>query len=260
MKRDTKMRLSAVWQGRSETDASREARLRAFLHHSRTPGRHWYGIVEGDKTADLTADPAEVPRFLAESLRESQEGEYAYAPGMGSMAELFAFERPDEQDVDAPAMLITWGQDNHNSAEINSNSDGPVDPRFITYDVVRANVLAMAAAFEPEWCEAHPLKLNLYHDYEVYNRPAIGLCWMVWLCPAYAKLVEIPSNYTHVIKERFADGSLFLATGTKAFDCDSATHIDCARDIQRRIDPLNYNVPFDGDWGRNDRVPPFPKV
>ena len=185
MPNDTYMRLSAMWQGRSETDASRETRLRTFLRYSRTPGRRWYGNTGGGSTVDLTSDPDQVPRFLAEAMKESQQGEYAYAPGMGSMAELFAFERNDELDVDAPSMLVDWGTDGHNHAEIVSNSDGPVDPRFITYDIVRSNILAMAAAFEPESCEAHSIKLVFYHDYRVYNRPAIGLCWMVWLCPFF---------------------------------------------------------------------------
>ena len=260
MLNDPYMRLSALWQARKESEASKEARLRAFLRYSRTPGRRWYGDIGGDEIADLTSGTDRVPRFLAEWLRESQTGEYAFAPGMGSMAQLFAFERSDEVDVDAPSMLVNWGTDGRNYADINSNNDGPVDPRFITYDVLRANVLAMAAAFEPEWCKASPVKLSLYHDYKVYNRPAIGLCWMVWLCPGYARLVDIPSNYTHVTKERYADGSLFLSTGTDAFDCDNAIHVDCARDIQRQIDPLNYTVSLNGLWGRNDRVPPFPKV
>lgn len=257
---DPYVKLSAVWQGRKESSDSMVSRMRTFLHYSRTPGRAWCGHTGSDTFVDLKSDPAQVPLFIEASLADSQQGEYALVPGVGCWTELFARERSDKASAHGPTMCVSWGFDRHNHVQIDSYGGKAPDPDFVSYDLVRVNLLAMAAAFEPEWCEAHPGELVNYTDYEVYNRPAIGLCWMVWLCPAYAELIEPPPDYTHIIKERYADGSGFMATGRDVFDCDNPFHLNQARIIHRQIDPLNYTVPFDGQSGRSNRVLSFPKV
>ena len=125
---------------------------------------------------------------------------------------------------------------------------------------MRANVLAIATAFAPDWCEAGPTDLFRFLDLEPYVRPPITLAWMVWLSPAYAQRVEPPDPSSQNIVEPLSDGSLFMATDTETFDLNQYRHLEKARAIHRQIDPLNYTVPFNGRCGRSDRVPPFPKV
>ena len=162
--------------------------------------------------------------------------------------------RPDDPYID-------WsiGRPGQNYFELFTDNRGTTDPRFVTYDVTKANVLAAARAFEPDWCQAGPSDLIWYLDLEPYVRPPMGLAWMIWFSPALAALVE-PPVYSNTIVERFTDGSLFMATSTETFDCRNRLHLDQARTIHRQIDPLNYTVPFNGRCGRSDRVPPFPKL
>ena len=164
------------------------------------------------------------------------------------------------QRADDPYCEWRIGGPYQNHIDVYTDREGSTDPRFVTYDVMRTNVLAIATAFAPEWCEAGPSELFRYLDLEPYVRPPITLAWMVWLGPAYARLVEPPPRSAQIITEWLSDGGLFMATGTNTFDINSSPDLAKARSIHRQIDPLNYTVPFNGKCGRSDRVPPFPKV
>lgn len=121
---------------------------------------------------------------------------------------------------------------------------------------MRANLMAMAFAFQPEWCTVAPYRLDAYLDSAVYNRPFIGLAWMTWLEASLAKQIEPPPRYWNAILEQYSDGSLFVATGKDTFSCDVEVHLHCARAIHRQIDHLNFSVPFRGKCGRNPNLAP----
>ena len=167
---------------------------------------------------------------------------------------------PADRIISACANL-TAGSSRQNSFELFTDNDlcGSTDPRLVSYDAMKIHLLAAARSFEPVWCQAGPIELMNYFDFRVYNRPPMGLAWMIWFNPALAALIT-PPRYSNTIVERFEDGSLFLATSKETFDVRNTRHLEEARQIHRQIDPLNYTVPFEGLSGRSDRVPPFPKL
>lgn len=260
-----------MWQGRAETAASLAARLRAFFTLGQSPpGRSWHCIVPPDyevaedddsyvtEYCDLEANPAALDRHAESTVKRSVDR--GNMPGSGYHTYLSAM-RPDQIPRDDDPLIHYWmGDSTYNYISMDTDLRGVTDPLFVTYDVMRINVLAAAAAFSPEWCHVGPSRLSDYLDDEVYNRPCIPLAWMLWLCPAYAALVTPPSSSRQVIVEPMTDGSLFMATGRKTFDLNDPTDISRARAIHRQVDHINYTVPFNGLSGRSDRVPPFPKL
>ena len=248
-----------MWPGRPESAASFAERLRAFLALSQAPAaRSWHCVVPPDGYCDLQADPGLIKRHIEVKMREAEER--GHLPGTGFLDHLSAMCEDDVPRADDPYISLRAGDPHKNYFQIYTDNQGTTDPRFVTYDVMRTNVLSVAAAFEPDWCQAGPLSLIPYLDCEPYVRPPITLAWMVWLSPAYAKVATPPPRYRGTITEWLTDGSLFMATSTNTFDVSKIDDLRMARSIHRQIDPLNYTLPFNGKCGRSDRVPPFPKV
>lgn len=260
-----------MWQGRAETAASLAARLRAFFTLGQSPpGRSWHCIVPPDyevaedddsyvtEYCDLEANPGALDAHVMAAQKASlKNGQISEMPCNSYFSAMCPDQIPRDDD---PLMNYWMGDSTYNYVGMDTDLRGVTDPRFVTYDVMRTNVLAAAAAFSPEWCGVAPSRLSDYLDDEVYNRPCIRLAWMLWLCPAYAALVTPPSSGSKLIVEPMTDGSLFMATGRKTFDLNDPTDIARARAIHRQVDHINYTVPFNGLSGRSDRVPPFPKL
>ncbi len=252
-------KLFALWPERQEEVGSIAARLRAFLTLSQAPpGRSWHCLVAPDGYCDLQANPGYIERHVELQMQEAEER--GSVPGAGFLDYLSAMCRDDKPRADDPYISWRAGDPYQNHFRMLTDNQGTTDPRFVTYDVMRTNVLAGATAFQPDWCQAGPVDLSRYLDREPYVRPPIGLAWMVWLSPAYAKLMKPPPRYRGTITEHLSDGSLFMAATRETFDVAKLEHLELARSIHRQIDPLNYTVPFNGKCGRSDRVPPFPNV
>ena len=252
--------IRAMWQGRQESAPAIAERLRAFLTLSQAPpDRSWHYILP-NHCCDLQANPGQIDQYVDQQIMEEREGEWASLPGNGCRGVLSALCDDRVPRADDPHFEWRIGGLRQNHVDLYTDNEGSTDPRFVAYDVMRTNVLAVATAFSPDWCKAGPTELFRFLDLEPYVRPPITLAWMVWLSPAYARLVEPPHISWQTIVEPFNDGGLFMATGTNTFDVNHSLDLAKARSIHRQIDPLNYTVPFNGKWGRSDRVPPFPKV
>ena len=275
MVKTPRITMSAKWQGRAEPLDAMAARLRAFLTLSRSPpGRSWHCIIpprpetpeEADRFTrycDLGANPAYVDDHVGHALAASIA---SGGNGTDSSEDLFAMRPGEMLSRDNPHASWHTAHSGVNFFNMHSaclrrpdeERGGETDPRFVSYDTMRHNVLSAAAAFSPEWCDVDHYELSRYLDEEVYNRFSIPLCWMLWLSPAYAKLVKLPPIRHHLIVEPMTDGSLFMATGEHI--CDPANDEDLrkARALHRQIDHLNYVVPFNDNKGRSNRVPPLP--
>ena len=253
--------IGAFWQGRPETPARIANRIRLFIAYSKValpPDTQWYYWLE-DCLFDIEQEPQKLEPCVKERICRDDDDEPI--PELGHNINLTSFRgNPADRNLSA-VIKLTVGSQTQNSFSLSTDSQyaDKTDPRLVTYSAMRTTMLAVAASFEPEWCEARPSRLADYYDYRVYNRPPMGLAWMFWFNPTLAPLIK-PPRYSYPIVEPYQDGSLFLATSTETFDCNRLTHIEQARAIHREIDPLNYTLPFDGRCGRSDRVPPFPKV
>ena len=117
-------------------------------------------------------------------------------------------------------------------------------------------LIAIARAFEPDWCQAGPDSLVDIFDMTPYKRPPMSLAWMIRLGAPLAALVTPPPP--PIIVERYADGSLFMAGTRDTFVTANPDHLAAARAIFAAIDPLNFTVPFNGVSSRSDRAPPPP--
>ena len=158
---------------------------------------------------DLEADPAGVDRHAESTVKRSVDR--GNVPGTGYHTYLSAM-CPDQVPRDDDPLIHYWmGASTYNYFNMDTDLRGQTDPRFVTYEVMRTNVLA-AAAFSPEWCNVGPSRLFDHVDKAVYNRIHIPLAWTLWLCPAYAALVTLPGN-EGLIVEPMTAGSLFMATG-----------------------------------------------
>jgi hypothetical protein len=255
------MRIFAKWPGRKEPATSIAARLHAFLTLSKPPpDRAWHGSIPPDGFRDLQANPSQISRYVNECQADAERGEWASLPGHGCGGTLGAMSDDHVPRADDPVLFWQVGTPWTNHVQLDTDWQGKTDPRFVTYDVMRTNVLAIGTAFAADWCQTGPIDLHRYLDEEPYVRPPITLAWMVWLSPAYARVVTPPPRYEGTITEHLSDGSLFMATSTRTFDVSNLEDLRMARAIHRQIDPLNYTLPFNGQCGRSDRVPPFPKV
>ena len=254
--------VRALWQDRVESATQLASRFRAYLALSKgvlPSDTRWFGWVPPDALFDIENEPEKLTPLIANGLAQHDDG--SSWPELGYSCVIPTLRgNPDDRVVSATVRLSA-GSIGQNEFKFFSDHDlhASTDPRLVNYEAMRTNLLAIARAFEPEWCEASPLKLGDYFDIGVYNRPPMGLAWMIWFSPPLAALVE-PPVYTNTIIERFTDGSLFMATSEEVFDCANTTHLEQARAIHRQIDPLNYTVPFCGTSGRSDRVPPFPQL
>ena len=274
----SRIRLSAVWPGRPEPLASIKARFRSFLSLSQSPpGRSWHCIIQPrpeteEEAEDISRyhDVGADPEYIGEYVEGAQEAAVAWGAraGVGFDEDLFAMVPGQKPSIDDPHICWWVGTPGRNYFQMDSagtqaadlGPDGVSDPHFTAYGVVRHNMLATAAAFAPDWCEAGPVELQRYLDTEVYHRAPIALAWMVWLCPDYAKLVTLPPRYHGLVVEPMNDGSLFMATGKGGFDICNDDCLRKARALHRQIDHLNYVVPFNGHRGRSPRVPPLPEM
>ena len=253
-------RIRSLWQERQETSAALAARFRRYLSLSRgvlPDDMRWYGALEDFTWCNVQDDQSLLDRCIEAGIARDE--------GIPSPREGFNVyfktqpDNPDETITNAHIALNAGKTSQNNFRFLTDTGHGDrTDPRLVSYEQMRTNMLAIAHSFQPDWCEVGPCRLDKYFDTEVYNRPPMGLAWMIYFSPAVAALVE-PPYYATTIVERYDDGSLVLATSTETFDCDNYKHLDAARAIHRQIDMLNYTVPFNGRSGRSDRVPPFPK-
>ncbi len=258
--------IDAHWQRRCETPERLASRFRRYLELARPAipaDLGWY-LFEGKSDSDSLA------RTSGQALREAiarganvdDDGithhylGYKLSAYLGRSNPHSNTEKGSLIDMAAGAS----GFQNHFIFYTDLTLTDQTDPRLITFDVMKAHMMAIVWAFQPEWCHAGPGRLHDYLDRDVYVRPPMGLGWMTWIEGSLAKQIEVPRRNWNLELEAYSDGSLFMATGKETFSIENPTHLRQARAIHRQIDHLNYTSPFEGMSGRSDRVPPFPKV
>ena len=254
--------ISGIWQTRGETAAEVVARVRryfALVRPSLPPDLRWW--MATDETHTSTFDPERDQAQLGDAIVLNKDRkDQKPAPYMGFPTYIFlASEDPCGKPARMAQLRLYAGASGfqgYYNFETDFYSAGKADPRLITYDALRANMMALIWAFQPEYSHVGPYRLNDYLDSEVYNRPYISLAWMIWLENSLAKQVDPPPRFWNTIVEPYSDGSLFMATGKEPFSCDIELHLRCARAIHRQIDFLNFVVPFEDKCGRNPSLRP----
>ncbi len=252
-------RVRSMWQARVETPAAIANRFRTFLALSRPAlprDRRWHTQEEpgGPVDIDLTRDPAGIDRLLAKVHDRDSDGHVWV--GSGSFALVFAPLDGKEFGRGDPYFDCRAGSASQNHCAFKTDHFTAPDPRLLSYDGNKTMLLAIARAFEPDWCEAGPDSLVDIFDMTPYKRPPMSLAWMTWLGAPLAALVTPPPP--PIIVERHPDGSLFMAATRDTFVTANPDHLAAARAIFATVDPLNFTVPFNGVSGRSDRAPPRP--
>ncbi len=259
--------IYGLWQRRPENPTEIVGRVRQYFALMRPclpPDLRWWAYKDehGTLSFDAETDTARLMTILAESADPNDDG--PPSPHMGYRVTLYlASEDPSTKPARGAQLRLHAGASGFQNSVVfdtDVHFDHRADPRLTTYDALKANLMAAAWAFRPEWCKAAPGRLADFLDAEVYNRPFISLAWMIWLEASLATQIELPPRTCNLIVEPYSDGSLFMATGEEAFSCDNDGDLRGARSIHRQLDHLNFTVPFEGQCGRNPRVPPLPKL
>ena len=265
MSRADSFSIGAIWQRRGETAAQIFKRTLTFIDLASPalpPDLKWYISEDLLETAFVVQDDPDRLLRLAEAGIYKDEIDET-APSFGWHFKMFLCpESPVINRGRCASLKVSAGANAfHNTAIFFANHvDGLPDPRLLTFDVMKANMMAIVWAFRPEWCTASPSILDDYLDGEVYARPYIGLAWMTWLEAALFKQMQLPPRHWNLILEAYSDGSVFMATSKRTFSVEDRRDLPQARAIHRQLDHLNYIVPFEGMSGRSTRVPPFPKI
>ena len=249
--------VHSMWQARVETPAAIASRFKTFLALSRLalpPDRRWYGQARTGAPVDidLTRDPDRIEGIVAEEYDRDADGHLRADYGCFTL--VFAPLDGKEFGRDDPYFDCRAGSSYQNHCDFRTDHFTAPDPRLLTYEGNRTMLLAIARAFEPDWCEAGPCSLTTIFDRTPYKRPPMSLAWMTWLSAPLAALVTPPPP--PIIVERYADGSLFMAVTRETFVTANPDHLAAARAIFATVDPLNFTVPFNGVSGRSDRAPP----
>ena len=255
--------IGAYWQRRHETPREQAARIKQYVMLARAAipsDLDWY--TRGEKLAALcqTDDGFTVLENNIARCISKDEGIEDPAYGYNYTFYL-ATKDPAPSFAGCALFKMNAGASIFQNCCVFSTQGATVnetDPRLVTYDVMRAHMMAIVWAFRPSWCTAAPSRLHDYLDRDVYVRPPIALGWMTWLESGLVKQMQPPPSYWKTIVEGYSDGSVFMANGKEIFDVENAQHLRQARAIHHQIDPLNYIIPFEGMCGRSPRVPPFP--
>ena len=115
-------------------------------------------------------------------------------PSMGFSCPVLSMSGNPQNLRVGPWFSGSVGADSQNSFHFFSDHrlDNQTNSSLVTYDAMKANLLAAARAFEPDWCQAGPVELTDYLDLEPYTRPPMSLAWMIWFSPPLAAPVEPP--------------------------------------------------------------------
>ena len=171
-------RVRSMWQARVETPAAIATRYKTFLALSQPalpPDRRWYTQEEpgGPVDIDLTRDPAGINRLLAKVHDRDSDGQVWV--GSGSFTLVFAPLDGKEFGRDDPYFDCRAGSSYQNHCDFRTDHFTAPDPRLLTYEGNKTMLLAIARAFEPDWCQAGPCSLTAIFDRTPYKRPPMSL-------------------------------------------------------------------------------------
>jgi hypothetical protein len=106
----------------------------------------------------------------------------------------------------------------------------------VSMPVLKAAVLALAAAWDVTWCSAYPATImGLWPKLE-RRSPLFRMAWMSYLSARFAPMVTPPPT---AIVERVPGGGLLMIATAERFSTDNPAHVAVARDIYESLAPVN---------------------
>jgi hypothetical protein len=234
----TRNKVNAFWGPREETAkvcANRLAKMLARLAQIHPVLGGWNKMADRRAEADapFCAMPPqidELTQILERSWEGGQSGFTVYAwngvDGLGGVG----FSARVGNSGNWPIFP--------NSVEINLPRGMPENANPMSADLAQAAILAVAAAWEPDWAGVSSPK---YLDKLIAagpHRPIFRSGWMTYLAAPYARrIIPPPSAITEPVA---GDGILMLATD-EIFDVGNPQHVAVADAIQACLEPLQSN-------------------
>ena len=229
--------ICAIWSKREEAPPSIAARLChlfALLKAIDPAFERWFYWPNDEGLISLDRPGLDIAKLIAANPSRNELGEPE--PWWGYRC-LVNNTQGDIGPTDFQIALKAGSRVNFNHLTMST-----YHPASARYPIMKKALLAIAVAFQPEWCSAGPLDLIHLIDMSRYSRAPMPLSWMINLSPPIAPLVLPP---TDIIYEYGGDSSLFMAATDEMFVTANAAHVAAARKIEAVVDPLNFSLPFD---------------
>jgi len=124
-----------------------------------------------------------------------------------------------------------------NSVRLSTDDSALQDADIFSPETFRRAVLAIAAAWEPSWCEVGSNETrDLSPSIQETGTPKVRLAWMTYLTPRFARLVTPPKS---AIVDRTPEGGLLMIATADRFNVANPQHMKVAREIEAALAPVN---------------------
>lgn len=236
--------LNAFWHNRPDDLSSIAPGLQQYVERlsSITPALASWRYGEGKRRQCLTQE--DFVRYLQRNVIEHDDGTPDVRNGYHFFARTCDNRDPFKFSGDV-GRIYEWPF--ANSLHFRSDSDGPSDPRIVTYPLMKQVVGATVSTWKPDICTVFStdllpgLKEGRWHS-----------AWMTYVPPSEAggiDLVGVPFS------EWTPDGGLLLSATDQTFDAANPDHVAGARRLHEATRHLNPPSDFEGWDDDEDDLP-----
>jgi hypothetical protein len=254
--------ISSYWGPRPEAPAQIAARCRimlgrlaavspkfsgwTFIGRTQHPGRQSgraaspleryarrsYTIAADHLTGDALA------RLVEAGLDRDDDGSVPN-PEFGYSFSAFARSRTDPDGLSLRIHAGCWTRLRFltNTVHIETRPLCDENQAWLTLSVLKAAMLAVAAAWDVTWAAVYPAELiELWPPAYTKPRPTFNLAWVTYLSPRFAPMVTPPAS---AIVELTPQGGIVMIATKDRFDVTNPAHLAAAREIEAAIAPVN---------------------